>query len=228
MPKRNKTDWSEEERHYEEHSAIAWPTNISPELLERLRTSASTSGILVSIASEIYGLGEEFYLGSLDEKFDQIPPEERLDKFILGMLHRMEASGYRRVGSELLYFQEPKGTYTPFVDEMHDAALGSKGLNEKSVSTLVDLITVIMPETESKVLAGEVSKRVKTNQIEAIKVGLLKQYPSGVPLLDDLLKDVERELLSHSESRYYGLRGIKAGIERYKQLYQALTLPANT
>lgn len=97
---------------------INWPTDITRDLITRLRKRSMEVDLEVSIATEIYELGRDFEIVLL-KKIHPDPwshpergPQQDFSTgyedtaSIISFLHCTEAYGYLRVGYEILYFSQ--------------------------------------------------------------------------------------------------------------------------
>ncbi len=196
---------------------IEWPTNSPKELLDRLRMSSKESGIAKTIAREIYRVGDE----QLSHRVNMMKQRYHYRRRVLCF----QAAGYRRVGSEVLYFMNPWGDYEKF-----NPAIDVMKIVFNVIISSVDEIERrymgknLTPRQEGKLAAYEADKQIRIWQEEQRKVDLLKKDPTGISLVEDFLNEIiMRNRSTPHRPLEHSLPGINAAIQRHKQLARLLT-----
>ncbi len=231
------------------YKGIAWPTNINQDLVARVRESATTLSTPVAVATEIYELGTNFRSGLLKVIRES---QHSIGRYLLDVA---EAAGYARVGHEVLYVNRPIGSYVPIqefwavnAEEPEMSLIMQNYYYEdlieffrkmQSQESIKFQVAETIENIENQRTAIEVDERLRDEQLVQLKLGLLRQGGYRA-VLADLQREAEEERnkrdIPWPDPKYkdvwgllnlmgHAVRGIRAGIQRYEQLYQACASP---
>jgi len=233
------------------YKGIEWPVTFSSELKARVEKASLTLGLHVAIASEIYQLGNEFKQGLLDSFESHQEPYP----LMCSILDTHEASGYARVGYEILFFRNPQEIYIDVKEFLqyhlrnYEGMLDAKPQNMVApwldITPLMNRFLLGTPITKEELNAAwedqltsiEADGSIRSAQIVQRKSSLLSNN-GPQSLLEDLLResveieeksieddknaDLPKELepLNFFNPTIHAIRGIRAGIQRYEELYR--------
>ncbi|MCH8004533.1 MAG: hypothetical protein IH934_07950 [Nanoarchaeota archaeon] len=212
------------------YEGINWSTEVTPNLVDRLKQKSKTLSLPVAIATEIYEVGADIERVSFEAY--------RNNGNISDLLRMTEASGYLRIGQEILYFQEPHGRYPTiqhflYGSESDEITTGNwvNGLPLFSQQNTENPREHAEALEESQLTSMEVNKQIINSQIVDRKFILLREE-GPYALLKDLSEEANEEYQKRNFPSPYNefeelwkllnplehaIIGMRAALQRYEQ-----------